>query len=138
MKHYLTNRTSDFGFDLFDMMDDFFAPVFTTNNRYMSTDVKENDKEYVLSIDLPGFDREDLSLTLKDGYLTVSAKRGENEENTDKYLRRERKMEVSRSYFVGKDITEDDVNAKYLNGTLTLTVPKAEKKTIEPKTIKIN
>ena len=47
-------------------------------------------------------------------------------------------MEVSRSYFVGKDITEDDVSAKYLNGTLTLTVPKAEKKVIEPKTIKID
>ena len=63
MKHYLTNRTSNFGFDLMDMMDDFFAPVFNTSSRYMSTDVKENDKEYTLYIDLPGFEKEDLSLS---------------------------------------------------------------------------
>ena len=135
MKHYLTNRTSNFGFDLMDMMDDFFAPVFNTSSRYMSTDVKENDKEYTLYIDLPGFEKEDLSLSLKDGYVTVSAKK--SGEDNDTYLRRERKMELSRSYFVGKDITEDDVKAKYVNGTLTLTVPKAEKKIPETKTIRI-
>ena len=136
MKHYLTNRDSDFGFDLFNMMDDFFAPVFSGNSRYMSTDVKENDKEYIISIDLPGFEKEDLSLSLHDGYLTVSAKR--EDDGKDKYLRRERKIELSRSYYVGKSVTENDIKAKYQNGTLSLNIPKIESSTPERKMIKID
>lgn len=137
MKHYLTNRNSDFGFDLFNAMDDFFAPVFSGRERYMNTDIKENENGYELSVDLPGFDKKDLSLTLKDGYLTVSAKRNDVDGEKDNYLRRERKVELSRSYYVGKDIAEDDINAKYVNGTLTLSVPKKEPKQPEQKTIRI-
>jgi HSP20 family molecular chaperone IbpA len=127
----------NFGFDLFDMMDDFFAPTIRSRANYMTTDVKETENGYLLSVDLPGFDKNDLSLTLKDGYLTVSAKREENEDN-DKYLRRERKMEMSRSFFVGKDLDEKDITAKYVNGTLELGVPKVSPKANEQKTIRID
>lgn len=137
MKHYLSTRPMNFGFDLFDMMDDFFAPTIRSRANYMTTDVKETENGYLLSVDLPGFDKNDLSLTLKDGYLTVSAKREENEDN-DKYLRRERKMEMSRSFFVGKDLDEKDITAKYLNGTLELGVPKVSPKANEQKTIRID
>lgn len=137
MKHYLSTRPMNFGFDLFDMMDDFFAPTIRSRANYMTTDVKETENGYLLSVDLPGFDKNDLSLTLKDGYLTVSAKREENEDN-DKYLRRERKMEMSRSFFVGKDLDEKDITAKYVNGTLELGVPKVSPKANEQKTIRID
>lgn len=137
MRNFLTNRNSDFGFDFFNVFDDLFTPTLGRSNRYMSTDIKETDKGYELSIDMPGFDKSDLALTLKDGYLTVSANKVDKDENDKSYLRRERKMECSRSYYVGKDVTEDDVKAKYLNGTLFLEVPKKQPKINEPKKIEI-
>ncbi len=137
MKHYLTNRSNGFGFDIFDAMDDFFAPVFRTKESRMSTDVKETDAGYELSIDMPGFDKSELTLTLNDGYLTVSANKAEKDGDDKSYIRRERKMSYSRSYFVGKDVTEDDIKAKYLNGTLTLDIPKKAEKEKAPKTIAI-
>lgn len=136
MKHYLTSRPLDFGFDFMGMMDDFFAPI-RTHNSYMTTDVKENENGYVLSVDLPGFDKKDLSLTLKDGYLTVSAKREQNDDGSN-FLRRERKMELSRAFYVGKDVTEDEITAKYVNGTLELNVPKASPEANVQKTIRID
>ena len=101
----------------------------------MKTDVTENQDGYNLSIDLPGFEKQDIELALEDGYLTVSAKKQENSE--DKYLRRERSFSCKRSYFVGKSITEEQIKAKYQNGTLTLEVPKNEAKQIEKKKIEI-
>ena len=136
MRNFLTNRNSDFGFDLFNVFDDFFVPTFTGGNRYMNTDIKESDNGYELSIDMPGFDKSDLTLTLKDGYLTVSANKAQKDED-GAYLKRERKMQCSRSYFVGKDVTEEDVKAKYLNGTLVLGIPKKQAKISEPKSIAI-
>ena len=137
MKHYLTSRPNGFGFDLFDMMDDFFAPISKVRERQMSTDVKETETGYELSIDMPGFEKNELSLTLNDGYLTVSANKVEKDEDGS-YVRRERKMSCSRTYYVGKDVTEDDVKAKYLNGTLTLDIPKAQPKEKTIKTITID
>ena len=137
MKHYLTRSPNGFGFDLFDMMDDFFAPISKARERQMSTDVKETETGYELSIDMPGFDKSELSLTLNDGYLTVSANKVEKDEDKS-FLRRERKMSCSRTYYVGKDVTEDDVKAKYLNGTLTLDIPKAQPKEKTIKTITID
>lgn len=137
MKNYLTSRANGFGFDLFDMMDDFFAPISKVRERQMSTDVKETETGYELSIDMPGFEKNELSLTLNDGYLTVSANKEEKDEDRS-YVRRERKMSCSRTYYVGKDVTEDDVKAKYLNGTLTLDIPKAQPQEKTIKTITID
>ena len=137
MRNFLTKRTNDnpWAFNFFDDFEDFFKPVFVNRNYHMSTDIKENDKEYELSIDMPGYDKKDITLTLDKGYLTISAKRDENQE--DGYIKRERSLSCSRSFFVGDNVTEEDVKAKYLNGTLSLTVPKKEKKEISAKNIVI-
>ncbi|MBO4594307.1 MAG: Hsp20 family protein, partial [Clostridia bacterium] len=73
-------------------------------------------------------DKKDLNVSLSDGYLTVSAKREEKEENKHNYLRRERSFSCSRSYYVGDDLSEEDVKAKYENGVLTIDIPKKEEK----------
>lgn len=132
MRNFLTNRRNDSGFDFFDRaFDDFFKPVFYTRSDNMRTDIKETDKEFELSVDLPGFDKNDINLSLDNGYLTIEAKREEKEEK-DNYLRRERSFSCSRSYYVGDAVTEEDIKAKYNNGTLNLIVPKKEKQ-IPPK-----
>lgn len=108
----------------------------------MKTDVKDVDGNYELSIELPGFNKEDITASLKDGYLTVSAKHEENndkKDENDKYIRRERRFgSCKRSFFVGDAITEEDIKASYNNGILKLTLPK-EKESLPqpPKTIAI-
>lgn len=138
MRNYLQRRRDDnpFNFSLFDAFDDFFAPTFNTQAKgVMATDIKENDQGYQLLVDMPGFDKQDITLSLKDGYLTIEAKKEEKED--EKYLHQERYCSCSRSYYVGDTITEDDVKAKYVNGTLEIDVPKKDKKAIETKTIEI-
>ncbi len=140
MRNYLSRRNDDFGFDLFDRaFEDFFKPTFFGGvSGGMKTDLKETDKEYELAIDMPGFEKSDINLTLENGYLTVNAKREEKEQENNNYIRRERSYSCSRSYYVGDGITEEDVKAKYLNGTLTLCVPKKEKALPEKKQINID
>ena len=103
----------------------------------MSTDIKETEKGYQLAIDMPGFNKEELSLTLNDGYLTVSATKNDTTDD-DAFIRRERKMSCTRTYFVGKDVSEEDVKAKYQNGTLMLDIPKIQAKEKAVKTITID
>ena len=111
-----------------DPFDAFFsdmpAPQATPN--LMRTDIKETEDGIEIVIDLPGFDKENVAAELKDGVLKVSAKTStENEENTGTYLRRERfSGQCSRQFFVGEDIEEADIKAKFDNGTLQITVPK--------------
>lgn len=140
MRNYLSRRNDNFGFDFFDRaIDEFFKPAFFNGSTsIMKTDLKESEKEYELAIDMPGFDKSDISLTLDGGYLTVTANREEKDEEQGNYVRRERNVSCSRSYYVGDAITEDDVKAKYLNGTLTLVVPKKEKSLPERKQISID
>ena len=136
---------SIFGDNLFDdFMDDMFNSVdrmpVKTMPSIMKTDIKETDDQYVLAIDLPGFKKEDVKIHLKDGYLNVSASsQNEEEEKDGKYLRRERYTgSMTRSFYVGKGLTEEDVKAKFGNGVLTLSLPKeAPKKIEEPKYIAI-
>lgn len=138
MKNFLTNRRNDFGFDLFDEFDNFFKPVlFNGNNNYMSTDVKESDSGYTLSVDIPGFEKKDIALVLKDGYLTVEANREDKDNENANYLRRERKISLKRSFYVGDAVTEEDISAKYDNGTLSIEVPKKDVKKITAKNIEI-
>ena len=134
---------SIFGDNLFDnFMDDMFPEsgrkTFKTMPSIMRTDIKETEDQYVLSVELPGFNKEDVKLSLKDGYLNISATAQDEEEEKDgKFLRRERYTgAMTRSFYVGEDITEEDVKAKFGNGVLTLALPKeAPKKIEEPKYI---
>lgn len=139
MKNYLTNRANGLGFNFFDdFFDDFFKPSFYHGNTgSMRTDIKEKDDGYELSVDMPGFDKKDITLSLDNGYLTVEAKREEKEES-DNYVRRERNFSCRRSYYVGGGLTEEDVKAKYLNGTLFIDIPKNKQKEITKKNIDID
>ena len=94
----------------------------------MRTDVKENKTGYELEIELPGVKKEDVKAELKDGYLTVTASTDSKEEKQDgKYIRKERYSgTTSRSFYVGEDITEEDIKAKFENGILKVLVPKKE------------
>ena len=97
----------------------------------MKTDVQEHDDHYEVDIDLPGFKKEELSLELKDGYLVISATKGldkdEKEKKSGKFVRRERYVgSMSRSFYVGEDMKQEDIHAKYESGVLKLSIPKAE------------
>ena len=128
---------SIFGENLFD---EFFDDVFDrrlwngSNALYgkharnlMKTDVQENESGYTLSIDLPGFKKDEVNVELKDGYLTVSAQKGLDKDETDKqgrYIRRERYAgSCSRSFYVG-DLKPEDIRGKFESGVLTLSMPK--------------
>ena len=96
----------------------------------MSTDVRETDKGYMVDIDMRGFKKDDISLDLQNGYLTVSAHRNSSHEDKDdngRWLRRERYAgSCSRSFYVGEDVKESDIHASYRNGTLCIQVPKMQ------------
>lgn len=129
-----------------DFFDDFFEfPVFDDRAmkraqrklygrhaaNMMKTDVREQDDHFEVDIDLPGFKKEELSLELKNGYLMISASKGlEKEEKgngTEKFVRRERYAgSMCRTFYVGEDVKQEDIRAKYENGVLRLSIPKKE------------
>ena len=97
----------------------------------MHTDVKETENSFELGIELPGYSKENIQAELKDGYLTINAERTENKDEKEegKYIRKERYTgHCSRTFYVGEDIAEDDIKAKFENGVLTLNIPKDVKK----------
>ena len=111
-------------------------------DRLMKTDVKEEDNQYEVCVDLPGFAKEDINLELNDGYLTISASKNMNNDKNDKkgrLIRQERYSgSMQRSFYVGDQITEEDVKAAFHHGVLTLTIPKKEQEKLpEKKTILI-
>ena len=118
-------------FDLFDEMfnDPFFA---RGENKLMKTDIKEKGDKYLLEVDLPGYEKEDIKIEIEDGYLTVHASMNKNIDESDKdskYVHKERYVgECSRSFYVGEDIKEEDIKASFKNGTLKLELPKKEMK----------
>jgi len=128
---------SIFGENLFD---DLFGLDYPTRSiqtvstgEIMKTDVKEHAASYELDISLPGYKKEDVKAELKDGYLTISAstsqETSETDEQSGRYIRRERYTgSCSRSFFVGEEITEEDIKAKFENGVLKLSIPKKEAK----------
>lgn len=121
-----------------DLLDGFFGEPFRGLRGYgyndagglMKTDVKEREDSYELSISLPGVARENIRAELKDGYLTVSASTSvdnDEKDKNDRYIRRERYYgSASRSFYVGEEVSQEEIKAKYENGLLTLTVPKKE------------
>ena len=126
-------------------LDDFFgypertyaAPKQTQMNGFMQADVAESEDAYTVEMNLPGVKKENVKIELKDGYLIVNAstKREVTEEDKKtKYIRKERYSgSGSRTFYVGKDLTQEDIKAKFEDGVLKLTVPKIEKKPEEPK-----
>lgn len=126
------NLFDDFFDDRF-MMPSVFGkndPLYGKNAKnVMKTDVRETENSYELDIDLPGFKKEDVSLKLDDGYLTIGAVKSLEKESGNgkdgKYIRRERyEGQCSRSFFVGKGVQARDVSAKFEDGILKVSVPK--------------
>ncbi len=135
---------SVFGKNLFDdFFGDFAFPEIDRTiygrhaNNLMRTDVKETDSGYEVDIDMPGFKKEDIRMELEKGYLTVSAAKEYGDDQKDdkgRYVRRERYSgSVSRSFYVGENVTEEDIHPRYENGILSFCLPKEEQKTIEEK-----
>ena len=118
----------------FDLLDEIFRDPFFTNeeSKLMKTDIKEKDDKYLIAIDLPGYEKENIKISIEDGYLTIHAKTDSqnNEEKDDgKFVRKERYVgECSRSFYVGESISEEDIKASFKNGTLQLEIPKKEEK----------
>ena len=99
----------------------------------MKTDIQEHEDGYTLEMDLPGFKKEEIQIELNNGYMTISAAKGLDEDEKDKksgkYIRRERYTgSCQRSFYVGEDVTEEDIKAEFKHGILKLFVPKKEAK----------
>lgn len=144
MKTYLQRKNYNNGngdISLFDALDDLFKPVFYENQNGMKTDIKETQNSYVMEIEIPGFKKEDIKVSLEDGYLTVSCSKSKNEEEkneqSSRYVRKEICESCQRSYYVGEDIEEENIKAKYENGMLILNVPKVQPKQVRNHSITI-
>ena len=124
---YLANKNSN-------VLDDLWDNVFTgfNTNRLMKTDVHEKDGKYIMNIDLPGYKKDDVKISLYNGNLTISAEKNESNEEKDakgNLIRQERYSgSCSRSFYVGDSIRDNDIQASFKDGILTITVPTEEHK----------
>lgn len=135
-----SNLNNDFFNNSFDdMFRDMFRPSYgrMSTQSCMSTDIQDLGDSYRMDVELPGYEKKDLKADLKDGYLTISAERSDNKEEKDengKFVRRERYMgSCQRSFYVGENITQEDIHASFENGILKLTIPKKEAPAVEEK-----
>lgn len=124
---------SIFGETLLDDFFDFPRMGYTrgsSSNGLMQTDIADTGNGYEVTINLPGFKKEDVKGELKDGYLVVTATTNtsnDEKDNNGKYIRRERYSGTcSRSFYVGEDVKQEDIRAKFEDGTLKLSIPKKE------------
>ena len=113
-------------------------PLYGKNAKnLMKTDIREHEEGYELDIDLPGFKKDEITIDLDNGYLTISAAKGLDKDEQDKkgkYIRKERYAgAVQRSFYVGDAVTEEDVKAKFEDGILRLSIPKKDAKAVETK-----
>ena len=128
-------------FDLFrDLFegDDFFPN--RRESQIMKTDIKEKKDKYIIEMDLPGYEKENINLSLKDGYLEVSAKveKEENSGESERFIQKERFYgECSRNFYEGDWVEETDIHAEFKNGILKITVPKKEERKAIPEAKKI-
>lgn len=138
MKNYLTNyNRSNSPFDFIDSaFDDLFRPLFYDEKLdAMKTDIRETKDAYILDVEMPGFEKSEISMDVENGYLTIRAEKSEKDEEDKKehrYVRKERSVSCQRSYYIG-DADEDSIKAKYDKGVLTVTLPKKEEKKPAPK-----
>ena len=106
-------------------------------NRVMKTDIREHDTGYELDVDLPGFKKDEINVELENGYLTISAAKGLDKDEQDKkgkYIRRERYAgAMQRSFYVGDEVTQEDIKAKFEDGILRLSIPKKDAQAVETK-----
>ena len=121
---------------MFPFDSDFFGkknPLYGKHAKnLMKTDVRETESSYEVDIDLPGFKKDEIKAQLENGYLTVSAAKGLDKDEKDqkgKYIRQERYAgAMSRSFYIGEEVSQDEIRAKYENGILRLTIPKKDAK----------
>ena len=129
MRNYLVrNEKRDNGLDVFDdVFDSFFKPMFYEEKfNTMKTDITETETAYCMDVEILGFEKKDINLSLENGYLTISAKKEDKEEDKKgNYIRRERSYSATRSYYVG-DVDKDKVKASYENGILKVEIPKEQ------------
>ena len=131
MKNELSRNNAYNDYDFFDeAVRSFFPDLYRRPeaHKYMRTDIKEREADYLMEVELPGMGKKDIRLDLKDGYLNISVQKKE-EENDKKarYIRRERSISCSRSYYVG-DVAREDIRARYENGILSVSIPKENRK----------
>ena len=142
---------SIFGENLFDDFDSWFSdpvekrffgkknPLYGKHAKnLMKTDVRETKDSYEVDVDLPGFKKDEIKMELENGYLTISAAKGLDKDETDKetgkYIRRERYSgQCARTFYVGEAVTQEDIKAKFEDGILKVTIPKVEPKKVEDK-----
>lgn len=117
----------------FDLLGEMFADPFFTEHesKIMKTDIKEKTDKYLIGIELPGYQKENIKIDVEDGYLTVHAEiNSDNEEKEEgKFVRRERYVgSCSRNFYVGNEVKSEDIKASFKNGILKIEVPKKEYK----------
>ena len=140
MRNNVVNYNKQNYFDLFDpFFNDFFGLERNAKyNEVMKTDIIDHEDSYEMKIELPEIKKDDIKMSLDNGYLTIEAKIEKNTDENDKYIRKERYYgEYKRSYYVGDAVTEEDIDAKLLDGVLTLNIKKVETKVPEKKYIEI-
>ena len=136
-----------------NLFDDFFSDPFETRmltrsplygkhgKDLMKTDVRETESTYELAVDLPGFKKDEVNVELKEGYLTIQASKGLDKDETDKngkFIRRERYAgSCSRSFYIGNEVDPAAVTAKFENGILQISVPKASRQLPAKSTVEI-
>lgn len=131
--------------DSLDLWDPFFNDFFDfpreiRSNELMKADVREDDKQFHIDVDLPSIKKENVQIELHEGYLTIHAEehRNEDEKSNGKYIRRERYAgKFSRSFYVGEDVKESDISANLTDGVLTVNINKVEPKKEEKKYIEV-
>lgn len=118
------------------LFNDAFDDMMHDHNM-MKTDIREKDGNFILDMELPGFKKEDIQMELKEGYLTINASRNSNKEDKDaegNIIRQERfSGTCTRSFYVGEDITHEDIKASFGNGELKVIIPKEAPKKVEEK-----
>jgi len=132
-------RTPDFFDEVFDSI--LKSPFYSLSNRIvkMQSDLREVDGKYILDIDLAGFNKSNINISIEDQYLTVAATvNEENKTDSEEYIRKERHFaSCSRSYYVG-NLSEEDINATFVNGILTITFPSDKVENTNKKFISID
>lgn len=117
----------------FDLLGEMFEDPFFTEHesKIMKTDIKEKKDKYLIDVELPGYEKENIKMEVEDGYLTVHAEINSNKEEKEegKFVRRERYVgSCSRSFYVGTEIQAEDIKASFKNGMLKIEIPKKEEK----------